>query len=89
MDINVYIGAYLLDVLFFLSEKRVEVLLVHDLNISLAFALLVLQRAVQQQNARVLDAAAHLRVRHILVEHHSVEHATIGKLLNQFWKFCF
>jgi hypothetical protein len=42
----------------------------------LALALLVLQRAVQQQDARVLDAAAHLRVRHVLLMHKSRETRT-------------
>merc|ERR550514_1852711 len=60
-----------------LEEERLPRLLVGELDLRLRLALLVLERAVEQQDARLLDAPAHLRVHHVLVDHHALEHAAV------------
>ena len=50
------------------------------LNIDLGLALLVLEGAVHEDNARVLDPAPHLGVGHILVEHDAVKNTRILNL---------
>lgn len=43
----------------------------------LAFSLLVLQGAVQQDNAGILDHSTHARVGHVLVYHHTFQHTRV------------
>ena len=43
----------------------------------LGLALLVLEGAVEEEDARLLDAAAHLAVDDVLVEHDALEHARV------------
>ena len=69
--------AYLLDVGLLLLEDLGKVLLLQHLDVGLALALLVLEVAVEQEDARVLDAPPHLGVRHVLVEHDPVEDAGV------------
>jgi hypothetical protein len=66
--------AHGLDLLLLNLEDPVPVLRVGDLNVGLTLSLLVLERAIEEDDARVLDPAPHLGVRHVLVDHHSVEH---------------
>lgn len=44
-----------------------------ELHVGLTLPLLVLQRTVQQEDPRVLDAPPHLGVRDILIHHHTIE----------------
>ena len=69
--------ADLLDVGLLLLEDLGKVLLLQHLDVGLALALLVLEVAVEQEDARVLDAPPHLGVRHVLVEHDAVEDAGV------------
>lgn len=43
----------------------------------LALPLLVLQRAVQQDDTRVFDHSSHPGVSHIFVHHHSFQHTRV------------
>mmetsp|Transcript_12621 Transcript_12621/g.40041 ORF Transcript_12621/g.40041 Transcript_12621/m.40041 type:complete len:268 (+) Transcript_12621:1671-2474(+) len=74
------LGADVLDVLFLHAEQLVPVLLLLDRDVGRRVALLVLERAVQQEDARPLDAATHARVRHVLVEHHPAQDAALARL---------
>ena len=47
------------------------------LDVRLRLALLVLEGAVEEEDARLLDAAAHLAVDDVLVEHDALEHARV------------
>ena len=53
------------------------VILLADLDLRLTLALLVLQVAVEQQNARVLNVSAHFRMHHVLDQQNAVQHARI------------
>ena len=74
-------------VLLHLEQHR-PVLLLGDLDVGLVLTLLVLEGAVQEHNARVLDPALHPAGRDdVLVHHHSLQHAavvdaTAGDFLN-------
>mmetsp|Transcript_76262 Transcript_76262/g.123249 ORF Transcript_76262/g.123249 Transcript_76262/m.123249 type:complete len:388 (+) Transcript_76262:451-1614(+) len=70
----------LLHLLFLLHEQLLPVRLLGDLDVCLALSLLVLQGAVEQNHARVLDLPAHAWVSDVLVEHDSVQHAGISQL---------
>ena len=72
--------AHGLDLLLLNLQHTVPVLLLGDLNGRLRLALLVLQRAVQQHNARVLYPSPHLGVCNVLVHHDTVQHARIFNL---------
>jgi hypothetical protein len=79
--------AHGLDLLFLNLQYPVPVLLFADLNVGLTLALLVLERAVQQQNAGVFNSPPHLRMCDVLVEHDPIEHLAVldftsGNLLN-------
>jgi hypothetical protein len=68
-------------------ENAVPVVLLGDLNVGLRLALLVLERAVEQENAGVLDPPPHLGVGDILVDHDTIDNLgvlnlTTGDLLN-------
>jgi hypothetical protein len=68
-------------------QNPVPVLLFADLDVGLALALLVLQRAIQQHDARVLDPPPHLWVCDVLVQQDAVQNLavldlTTGDLLN-------
>ena len=58
-------GAHLL---FLLLKELFPVRFLRDLHIRLTLALLVLQWAIQEHNSRILDLAAHSRVRDVLAE---------------------
>ena len=72
--------AHGLDLLLFNLEDPVPLVLALDLYVRLALALLVLERAVEQDDARVLDPAPHARVGDVLVDHHAVEHDRVLNL---------
>lgn len=72
--------AHLLDLLLLNLQNAVPVLLLCDLNVGLRLALLVLERAVEQDDARVLDPAAHLGVCDVLVEHDAVQYPAVLNL---------
>jgi hypothetical protein len=63
-----------------LSQQGVEIFLVHDFHVRLRLALLVLQGAIQQQNTRILNATAHLRMGHILVEHNTIQNVALRQV---------
>mmetsp|Transcript_8582 Transcript_8582/g.23263 ORF Transcript_8582/g.23263 Transcript_8582/m.23263 type:complete len:349 (+) Transcript_8582:822-1868(+) len=69
-------------------EQGRKVLLPRQLHVRLVLSLLVLQRAVHQQDARIFNLPTHARRHHhILLEHHPVEHLRVlnvqtGNLLN-------
>mmetsp|Transcript_12294 Transcript_12294/g.31601 ORF Transcript_12294/g.31601 Transcript_12294/m.31601 type:complete len:266 (+) Transcript_12294:325-1122(+) len=69
-----------LHLLFLLHEQFLPVRLLRDLYVGLALALLVLERAVKQHHARVLDLTPHPGVRDVLVEHDAVEHLAVREL---------
>ena len=69
--------AHGLDLLLLNLQDAVPVLLLGDLNVGLRLALLVLERAVQQNDAGVLYAPAHLGVCDVLVEHDAVQHPAV------------
>jgi len=61
------------------------------LEVGGGLGLLVLERAVEQDDARVLDAALHARVRDVLLHHHAVQHAAAGtghENGRRAWKAC-
>ena len=61
-----------------IPSASAPVLLARDLHVGLALALLVLERAVEQQDARVGDAAAHAPGDDdVLVEHDALEHLAV------------
>ena len=60
-----YMSAYGLNVLLLLPQQGIEIFLVHDLHIGLTLSLLVLKRAVEKEDARILYSASHFRVRHV------------------------
>eukprot|EP00968_Pinguiococcus_pyrenoidosus_P015771 scaffold1469_cov257-Pinguiococcus_pyrenoidosus.AAC.4 len=74
------VGAQVLDVLLLHPQHAFEVLFIRDLHVRLRLALLVLERAVEEEDPRILDAAPHLRVRRDLVEHDAVQDGTVGDL---------
>lgn len=72
--------AHVLDVLLLHLEHGVPIIGIGNLHVGLGFALLVLQGRIQQQDPRLLDAAAHLGMRHVLVEHEALEDLAVGDL---------
>eukprot|EP01137_Pigoraptor_chileana_P019539 Opistho-2@80698 len=79
--------AHLLNKFLFELQNVLPVAFLCHLEVRLALALLILQGAIQQHDARVFNAATHLSVRHILVDHHTSKHLrllnlTAGNLLN-------
>ena len=58
-------------------REAVVVVVARGLDVRLRLALLVLEGAVEQQDARLLDAAAHLAVDDVLVDHDALEHAAV------------
>jgi hypothetical protein len=79
--------AHSLDLLLLDLQYPVPVLLFADLDVCLTLALLVFERAIQQQNLGVLDPSPHLRVCDILVDHDAVQNLAVlnlasGNLLN-------
>jgi hypothetical protein len=79
--------AHGLDLLLLDLQYPVPVLLFADLDVCLALALLVFERAVKQQDPGVLDSPPHLGVCNVLVQHDAVQHFTVlnltaGDLLN-------
>ena len=54
------------DALFFQLEKPREVPFLRYLDVRLALTLGVLETAVEEKDARLLDPSAHFRVRHVL-----------------------
>ena len=59
------------------EETVVVVGAARHLDVRLRLALLVLEGAVEEEDARLLDAAAHLAVDDVLVEHDALEHAAV------------
>ena len=80
--------AHALDPVLLHLEQHRPVLLLGDLDVGLVLTLLVLEGAVQEHHAGVLDPARHPAGRDdILVHHHALQHAavvdaTAGDLLN-------
>lgn len=71
----------------FLLESINHISVLGHLHVGLGFTLLVLQRAVKQQNSWVSDLSSHLRMSNVLVEHDTIEDLalvehTAGDLLN-------
>jgi hypothetical protein len=66
--------------LLFNLQYPVPIFLFADLNVGLALALFVLQRAVQQQNTRVLNSPPHLGMCDVLIKHDAVQHLTVFDL---------
>ena len=66
--------------LLLLFEHELPVGFLRDLHIGLGFALLVLHRAIEENDPRVLDLPSHSRVGDVLVEHHTLEHSAILQL---------
>lgn len=67
--------------LFLLNlQNAVPVILLGHLNVGLRLALLVLEGAVEQKNAGVLDSPPHLGVGDILVDHDTVDNLGILNL---------
>mmetsp|Transcript_88989 Transcript_88989/g.215876 ORF Transcript_88989/g.215876 Transcript_88989/m.215876 type:complete len:216 (-) Transcript_88989:331-978(-) len=73
-------GRDFLDVLLLEAQYFVPVRVLHNFDVGIRLPLLVLERTVKQQHARVTLAARHLGVRHIFVEHNAREHAALGQL---------
>mmetsp|Transcript_8137 Transcript_8137/g.25426 ORF Transcript_8137/g.25426 Transcript_8137/m.25426 type:complete len:262 (+) Transcript_8137:189-974(+) len=71
------LGANLLDRLLLLAQQLLPSLVVRHLDVRRRLVLLVLERAVEQQHARLLDAPPHLCVDQVLVNHHALEHARV------------
>ena len=79
--------AHGLNLLLLDLQDAVPVILLGNLNVGLRLALLVLKRAVEQDDTGVLDAAAHLGMGDVLVEHNAVQNTavldlTAGHFLN-------
>mmetsp|Transcript_96815 Transcript_96815/g.260329 ORF Transcript_96815/g.260329 Transcript_96815/m.260329 type:complete len:299 (+) Transcript_96815:355-1251(+) len=72
--------AHLLHLILFLLQQLLPIGFLGDLDVGLALALLVLQRAIQQHHPRVLDHAAHPRVSDVLVKHDSVQDHALREL---------
>ncbi|GIX61835.1 S-layer protein, putative [Babesia caballi] len=66
--------AHVVDLRLLLLQQLGPPRLVGDVDDGLRLALFVLQRAVQNQHARVHDAARHVGVRHVLVDQDAVQH---------------
>lgn len=77
------VGAHLLDLHLLLVQHLLPVLLLRDLQVGLALALLVLHGCVHQQHAGVLNAPPHAPVGHILVEHDAVQDAAVLQLTSR------
>lgn len=69
-----------LDLLLLNLQDAVPVVLLGDLNVGLGLALFVLEGAVEEDDAGVLDAPAHLGVCNVLVEHQAVEDLAVLNL---------
>lgn len=79
--------ADVLHLFLFNLKNAVPVVLLGDLNVGLGLALLVLERAVKEKNAGVLDPPPHLGVGDILVDHDAIDNLgvldlTTGDLLD-------
>lgn len=77
----------MLHLFLFNLQDAIPVVLLRHLNVRLRFTFLVLQRAVEQDNPRVLDSSPHLGVSDVLVDHDAVNDLTVlnlstGDLLN-------
>lgn len=65
---------------FFFSEKsegeknQLKCLVI---NVYLALAFLVLQRTIEQDDARVFDHPSHPGVSHVFVDHHALQHTGV------------
>jgi len=69
--------AHVLDLLFFDFEDALPVFLLCDFDCGLGLALFVFERAVEEDNAGVFDAAAHFGVGDVFIEHDAVEDAGV------------
>ncbi len=69
-----------LDLLLLNLQNAVPVFLLGDFNVGLGLALLVLEGAVEENDAGVLDAPAHLGMCDIFVEHQAVEDLAVLNL---------
>ena len=69
--------AHGLDLLLLDLQYPVPVLLLADFDVGLGLALLVLERAVEQNDPGLLDAPPHLGVGDVLVEHDTVQNLAI------------
>eukprot|EP00051_Salpingoeca_urceolata_P005440 m.73293 g.73293 ORF g.73293 m.73293 type:complete len:313 (+) comp14334_c0_seq3:948-1886(+) len=72
--------AHLLDVLLLNLQNARVVLRPRHLNVGLAFTLVVLERAVQQQNTWVFNSSSHLRVGDVLVDHDTPQNPRVFQL---------
>mmetsp|Transcript_56532 Transcript_56532/g.123921 ORF Transcript_56532/g.123921 Transcript_56532/m.123921 type:complete len:291 (-) Transcript_56532:103-975(-) len=69
--------AHLLDLILFLLQQQLPILLPSDFHVGGGLRLLVLKGTIQQDHPGLLDSATHLRVNNILVEHDPFQHLTI------------
>mmetsp|Transcript_7889 Transcript_7889/g.17137 ORF Transcript_7889/g.17137 Transcript_7889/m.17137 type:complete len:307 (-) Transcript_7889:120-1040(-) len=69
--------AHVLNVIFLHFEQRIPILLVGDFDIRLRLPLFVFERSVQEKDAGVFYATAHLGVCDVLVEHDARKDGTV------------
>src|SRR3990167_7841753 len=70
-------GTLVCNLVDFLLQSISHIGFLGHLHVGLGFTLLVLKRAVQQQDSWVLDLSSHLRMGDVLVEHDSVQDLTL------------
>jgi hypothetical protein len=75
--------ANLLDLLLLNLQNPIPVVLLGDLDVGLGLSLLVLKRAVEKHNTRVLYAPAHLGVCDVLVQHNTVQNTAVLDLASR------
>ena len=68
---------HLLDFLFFSLKSLLEIVFLCEFHVSHRLTLLVLKRAIEENNTRVLDDSSHSGVSNILVEHNTVQNLAL------------
>lgn len=74
--------AHILDLLLLDLQYPIPVLLFANLNVCLRLALLVLERAIEEQHTGVLDSPPHLGMCDVLVEHDTVQNLAVLDLVS-------
>lgn len=72
--------AHGLDLFLFDLQDPVPIFFFANLYVGLAFAFFVLERTVQEHDARVLYSPPHLGVCDVLIQHDAVQHLTVFNL---------
>lgn len=67
--------AHGLDLLFFDLQYPVPISFFGDFDIGLRFSLLIFQWTIQQDNARVFDASAHLGMGNVFVQDEAIQYS--------------